>query len=137
MPDYLKANSATAVLFYAPWCFYSQQTMPAWDVAAQKLSLHDPPVRLAKVNAHRWSVLADRYGINAFPMIKLFVDDTIFDYDRGGRSWPQIVKWANRHVDRDHVLKTTDDLDTFLHDNDLNVIALFQDGDNNTAFVHT
>merc|ERR1719158_1685769 len=42
--DYMKANPVTAVLFYAPWCFYSQQVMPAWDLAGQKLKIHDRPV---------------------------------------------------------------------------------------------
>ncbi|CAK0903708.1 unnamed protein product, partial [Prorocentrum cordatum] len=44
---FLKENPVAAILFYAPWCFYSQQMMPAWDLAHQKMQLHDPPVPLA------------------------------------------------------------------------------------------
>merc|ERR1740138_85969 len=73
-PQFLEDHPVTAILFYAPWCFYSQQVMPAWDLAAQKLLLHDPPVRLAKIDAHRFGSVGDQYGVNAFPTMKLFVD---------------------------------------------------------------
>jgi len=133
--QHLKDHPVTAVLFYAPWCFYSQQVMPAWDLASQKLNIHDPPVKLAKLDAHRYGNVGDKYGVNAFPMIKLFVDGTVFDFDsRQGRGWQQIVKWVNHHIDRDHVLKDEQDAEHFLHDNDLTVVGLFPDGHNSSGF---
>lgn len=133
---HLEENSVTAILFYAPWCFYSQQVMPAWDLASQKLQIHDPPVKLAKIDASRYGSIGDEYGVTAFPAIKLFVDGTIFDFHSNqGRGWHQIVKWVNFHIDRDHVLKDVQDAEHFLHDNDLNVVGLFPDGFNHSVFL--
>lgn len=135
---FVEENSVTAILFYAPWCYYSQQMMPAWDLAAQKLKLHDPPVPLAKIDSHRYGSVGDKYGVNAFPTLKLFIDGAVFDYDsHQGRGWQQIVKWVNRHIDRDHTLKSVEDADHYLHDNDLNVVGLFPDGYNSSIFVHS
>lgn len=132
---FMGGHPVTAILFYAPWCFYSQQVMPSWDLAAQKLMLHDPPVHLAKIDAHRYQNIGEKYGIQAFPTMKLFVDGAIFDYDsHQGRGWQQIVTWVNRHIDRDHVLKKAEDVDHYLHDNDLNVVGLFPDDYNSTVF---
>jgi protein disulfide-isomerase A1 len=66
--------------------------------------------------------------------MKLFVDGSVFNYDGQGRGWQQIVNWVNKHIDRDHVLKNVDDIDHYLHDNTLNVVGLFPDGLNSTAF---
>jgi len=135
--SHLKEHPVTAIMFYASWCFYSQQAMAMWDIASQKLSIHDPPVKLAKIDAHRYRSIGEQYGINAFPMMKLFVDGKVFEYNsQQGRGWQQIVKWVNLHVDRDHLLKDVEDAEHFLHDNDLNVVGLFPDGyDSNVTFV--
>ncbi|CAK0861831.1 unnamed protein product, partial [Prorocentrum cordatum] len=67
--------------------------------------------------------------------MKLFIDGTVFDYDpHQGRGWQQIVKWVNRHIDRDHIISKVDDIEHYLHDNELNVVGLYQDGYNSTAF---
>jgi protein disulfide-isomerase A1 len=135
---HLEDNTVTAILFYAPWCFYSQQVMPAWDLASQKLQIHDPPVKLAKIDVHRYGAIGDKFGVNAFPTIKLFIDGAVFDFDaHEGRGWQQIVKWVNFHIDRDHLLKDVKDTEHFLHDNDLNVIGVFPEVYNSSVFIQT
>eukprot|EP00403_Amphidinium_massartii_P023535 CAMPEP_0178387390 /NCGR_PEP_ID=MMETSP0689_2-20121128/9050_1 /TAXON_ID=160604 /ORGANISM="Amphidinium massartii, Strain CS-259" /LENGTH=617 /DNA_ID=CAMNT_0020007755 /DNA_START=110 /DNA_END=1963 /DNA_ORIENTATION=+ len=134
---FLESHPVTAVLFYAPWCFYSQQVMGPWDLAGQKLALHDPPVSVVKIDTSRYDSVGTKYGIAAFPTMKLFIDGSVFEYDQDGRTWQQIVKWVNRHLDRDHVLKSVEDADHFLHDNDLNVIGLFPDGYNSSIFAQS
>lgn len=132
---FIREHSVTAVLFYAPWCFYSQQVMPSWDLAGQKMQIHDPPVALVKIDTSRHTAVGDKYNIRAFPTLKLFVDGHVHDYEQQGRDWQQIVRWINRHIDRDHVLKSKQDADDFLHDNDLNVIGLFEDGVDSSFFT--
>lgn len=133
---HMRENPVTAVLFYAPWCFYSQQMMPTWDLAAQKLQIHDPPVKLVKIDVQRYSAVGREHGINAFPTMKLFIDGKEFEYDASqGRQWQSIVKWVNKHTDRDHVLKDENDAEAFLHDNDLNVVGLFPDDYDSSFFV--
>lgn len=45
------------------------------------------------------------------------------------------MKWVNKHLERDHVLKNSQDAETYLHDNELNVIGLFPDGYDSSNFV--
>ncbi|CAE7249041.1 PDIL1-3 [Symbiodinium sp. CCMP2592] len=112
-----------------------QRVMPAWDLAAQKLEIHDPPVKLAKIDASRYADVGEENEIHSYPTMKLFVDGAVFDYDGAGRGWQQIVKWVNRHLERDHVLKSVEEAETYLHDNDLTVIGLFPDGYDSSVFV--
>lgn len=134
---FLKEHPVTAVLFYAPWCFYSQQTLPQWDLAAQKLALHDPPVTMTKIDASKYGSIAEQYGLQGFPAIKLFVNGAVFNFDAqtSGRGWLQIVKWVNTHLERDHVISDVQGLDDFVHNNDLFAVGLFAEGHNNTAFA--
>jgi len=132
---WLKEHQVTAVLFYAPWCFYSQQVMGPWETVGQKLEIHDPPVSVVRIDADRHKSVGDKYGVTAFPTLKLFIDGAIFEYDQHGRSWQQIVKWVNNHLDRDHLLRNADDAENYLHDNDLNVVGLFPDGFNSSSFA--
>lgn len=132
--QHMKDNPVTAILFYAPWCFYSQQVMPAWDLAAQKLQIHEPPIKMAKIDASRYGSVGESNEVRAYPTMKLFVDGTVFEYDVQGRQWQHIVKWVNKHLERDHVLKSVEDAETYLHDNDLAVVGLFPEGFNSGAF---
>lgn len=65
--------------------------------------------------------IATDNGVLAYPTIKLFVDGSVFDFEgQSGRSskphssteelpscrWQHIVKWVNRHLERDHILKS-------------------------------
>lgn len=133
--QHMKENPVTAIMFYAPWCFYSQQVMPQWDLAAQKLQIHDPPIKMAKIDSSRYQSVGEENDVRAYPTMKLFVDGTVFEYDVQGRQWQHIVKWVNRHLERDHVLKSVEDAETYLHDNDLAVIGLFPKGFDPGSFV--
>lgn len=106
------------------------------DIAAQKLELHDPPVKLVKIDASRYQSIAEQNNIRAFPMMKLFIDGAVFEYDSPNRGWQQIVKWVNKHTETDHILTKAEDVDAFLHDNDLNVIGLFPDGFTSQVFAN-
>lgn len=132
--SFLEKNPVTAVLFYAPWCFYSQQMMGAWDMASQKMDLHKPPVQLVRIDANRYKAIGDKYGVTQFPTMKLIVDGVVMPYDQPGRGWQQIVTWINHHLDRDHFLEKADDVDAYLNDNSLNVIGLFTDETHSETF---
>lgn len=127
-----------AVLFYAPWCFYSQKTLPQWNIAAKTLLLQNPPVRLAKIDAHRYADVADNNSIVSFPTIKLFVSGVTFEYDANTkREWQNIVNWVNKHLNRNHVLKTVQDVDDHLQNNELSVIALFAENYTGSTFAQS
>lgn len=137
---FLDKQPVSAVLFYASWNFDSIQLMSQWDLASQKLALHDPPVPLVRANTHiTTSYMAKRYNVTVLPMIKLFMNGTVEDFisesASGWASWQQIVKWVSGHLDSSHILKTADDVDHYLNDNDLNVVGLFPDGMDSSVFA--
>lgn len=137
---FLDKQPVSAVLFYASWNVDSIQLMSQWDLASQKLALHDPPVPLVRANTHiTTSYLAKKYNVTVLPMIKLFMNGTVEDFisesASGWASWQQIVKWVSGHLDSSHVLKTADDVDHYLNDNDLNVVGLYPDGMDSSTFT--
>ena len=75
------------VEFYAPWCGHCKKLEPEWNEAATKLK---GLVKLGKVDATVETALAQRFGIQGYPTIKVFEygegksDRSATDYN-GGR----------------------------------------------------
>lgn len=69
--DNLVMDSAETfmVKFYAPWCGHCQSAAPAFSKAAKKL---DGVAKLGVVNCDEHSSLAQRFGVQGFPTIKVF-----------------------------------------------------------------
>lgn len=81
--------------FYAPWCGHCKNLEPEWNKAATELK---GEVKVAKVDATTQSGLAQRFGIQSFPQIKLFPSgpksqNLIEDFN-GNRDSTGIVEWA-------------------------------------------
>lgn len=57
------------VKFYAPWCGHCQSSAPAFSKAAKKL---EGVAKLGVVNCDDHSSLAQRFGVQGFPTLKVF-----------------------------------------------------------------
>lgn len=57
------------VKFYAPWCGHCKSSAPAFSKAAKKL---DGVAKLGVVNCDDHSSLAQRFGVQGFPTVKVF-----------------------------------------------------------------
>jgi len=73
--EIIKGNRYVMVMFYAPWCGWSQRTLPAMDTAAANLTSHEPPVKFIKVDceADGNPDVCDRYALPGYPSLRLFI----------------------------------------------------------------
>jgi protein disulfide-isomerase A6 len=92
----ISTGKLTLVKFYAPWCGHCKNMIPAWSAAATALK---GEAVLAAVDATVDKELAQRYGVQGFPTIKVFLpgEETPQDYD-GGRTDDAIVAYVHEKL---------------------------------------
>ncbi|XP_078607261.1 protein disulfide-isomerase TMX3-like [Branchiostoma floridae x Branchiostoma japonicum] len=81
------------VEFYAPWCGHCKKLEPVWHHVGR--SLQGSPIKVARVDATRYTAIANEFTIRGYPTIKFFKGDQIFTHN-GGRSMEDIVQFAQR-----------------------------------------
>jgi len=86
-------NYITMIEFYAPWCGHCKTFAPVYEEVAAELAAHDPPIRVAKVDATEPEMkqFAERYGVTGYPTLKMVRDGEVTDWS-GGRDKPEIVE---------------------------------------------
>lgn len=71
----IKNNRVVFVNFYADWCHFSQQLKPIFAQASENFA-HYPPgdVVWASVDCQQNAELGQRYMVNKYPSLKVFVN---------------------------------------------------------------
>ncbi|WOG97204.1 hypothetical protein DCAR_0416544 [Daucus carota subsp. sativus] len=117
------------VEFYAPWCGHCKKLAPQYEKAAKKLSSHDPPVVLAKVDANEEGnkALAREYEIRGFPTLKIVRNGgTIIQDYKGPREADGIVTYLKKQSGPASTeIKSTEDADKLIVDNKIAVVGIF------------
>jgi len=118
-----KKGTVAVVEFYAPWCGHCKQLHPEYVKAAKQLS---GTVLVAAVDASDESngPLAQRFGVQGFPTIKVFVGSKAIDY-QGERSGKAIAKFALEKLPSKAKKVTAKDMDAFLAKDDKVRVLLF------------
>jgi len=91
--EVLGSDDVWLVEFFAPWCGHCKSLAPEWKKAASELS---GKVKLGAVDATVESSLAQKYGIQGYPTIKVWKagpKGDPADY-QGGRTASDIVRYA-------------------------------------------
>ncbi|XP_020780594.1 protein disulfide-isomerase A3 [Boleophthalmus pectinirostris] len=113
------------VEFFAPWCGHCKRLAPEYEAAATRLK---GVVALAKVDCTANSNTCSKYGVNGYPTLKIFRDgEETGPYD-GPRSADGIVSFLKKQAGPASVeLKSEEDLDKYISDQDASVIGFFSD----------
>ena len=105
------------VLFYAPWCGHCKKFHPEYEKAAAVLRKEN--LYLAKVDATVEKKLAEKFEIQGFPTVKLFIKGQPIEYT-GGRKESEVINWMRKKsgpATKD--LKSVEEVEKFQKDNDV------------------
>ena len=121
------------VLFYAPWCGHCKKFHPEYEKAATVL--RKEKLYLAKVDATVEKKLAEKFEIQGFPTVKLFIKGEPIEYT-GGRKESEVINWMRKKsgpATKD--LKTAEEVEKFQKDNDVVLIYFGSDKDDIHVFT--
>lgn len=66
----MQSGTPAFVEFYAPYCKYCKEIIPAWEELAQNFK--DQNITIAKVDADREKALGQRFGVSSYPTLLYF-----------------------------------------------------------------
>ena len=113
------------VLFYAPWCGHCKKFHPEYEKAAKTLRKEN--LYLSKVDATVEKKLAEKFEIQGFPTVKLFIKGEAIEYT-GGRKEQEVINWMRKKTGpATKLIQSTEDIDKLKKDND---VALIYFGNN-------
>ncbi|XP_014670248.1 PREDICTED: protein disulfide-isomerase TMX3-like [Priapulus caudatus] len=79
--------------FYAPWCGHCKQFSTTYEHIADRL--HGSPIKVAKVDATKYTDVAKEFGISGFPTVILVKQSNVYFY-HGARTKLDVIDFAYR-----------------------------------------
>ena len=81
------------VKVYASWCKHCVALAPTWEEVAREL---EGELHVGSVDGPKNRILLKRIGVKAYPMIVLFKNGKMYEYESGDRSVEAIVSFARK-----------------------------------------
>lgn len=120
--EFVGNSSFAMVEFYAPWCGACQALAPEYAAAATELK---GVAALAKIDATEEGDLAQKYEIQGFPTVFLFVDGEMRKTYEGERTKDGIVTWMKKKASPSiHNITTVEEAERVLSAEPKVVLAL-------------
>ncbi|XP_074273320.1 protein disulfide isomerase-like 5-2 [Silene latifolia] len=102
--------------FYAPWCGHCKRLSPELDAAAPVLAQLKKPIVIAKIDADKFRRVGDKYEIDGFPTLKVFMHGVPTDY-YGPRKANELVRFLKKFVAPDvATLESDGDISNFVEE---------------------
>ncbi|KAK9743299.1 hypothetical protein RND81_03G230400 [Saponaria officinalis] len=102
--------------FYAPWCGHCKSLSPELDAAAPVLAQLKKPIVIAKIDADKYRRVGDKYEIDGFPTLKVFLHGVPTDY-YGPRKADVLVRFLKKFVAPDVAsLESDGDISNFVEE---------------------
>ncbi|GLT49837.1 hypothetical protein SLA2020_233670 [Shorea laevis] len=127
--DTVSKHKFIVVEFYAPWCGHCKKLAPEYEKAASKLSSHDPPIVLAKVDANEEANkdIANQYEVKGYPTVKILRNEgkVIQEY-KGPRDADGIVDYLKKQSGPPSAeIKSAEDASSLIEDKKIVIVGLF------------
>ena len=105
------------VLFYAPWCGHCKKFHPEYEKAAKTLRKEN--LFLSKVDATVEKKLAEKFDIQGFPTVKLFIKGEAIEYT-GGRKEQEVINWMRKKTGpATKEIQSVEEIEKLKKDNDV------------------
>ena len=121
------------VEFYAPWCGHCKKLAPEYAKAAATLRKEN--IYIGKVDATVEKSTAEKFKIEGFPTLKLFVKGKPVEYT-GGRTEAEIVNWMRKKTGPpSKELKTVEEVEDFKKASEVAVVYFGKPGEGFDSYV--
>lgn len=127
-------NKNVLVEFYAPWCGHCKQLEPEYEKVAAELKAEGSDVVIAKVDATVETDLAEEFGIQSYPTLKLFKDgyrELPLDVENA-RTKKSIMKKIKKMTDPSFIPPPSDvavldstNFDDFINEFDISLVEFY------------
>jgi len=77
--EFVNGEEFTVVEFYAPWCGHCKKLLPEYEAAAA--DLNKDGIKLAKIDANKYTEIGQQYGVTGYPTLKIFRRGKDSDYN--------------------------------------------------------
>lgn len=111
--SFLEKNPKVFVKFYAPWCGHCKAMAPGYSKLAERMKSEDNGIPIAKVDATVEKELSERFEVQGFPTLKLFINGEPIDY-KDAREEDAMFNWiTSKNSPTTTEITTSEELEKF------------------------